>query len=163
MPEPADTLRDRIAHALEREDARNCGYDHGFAPAYGQDDETDGFVNAVLAVLPPPATDRAETLREAAAQYEQLLKDIGPKTAQDPRYWTGVQHVVTGLRRLAAEAAAGAQQPAEDTATEAGCWCGHPEDRHWADALGMVWSDGCHDCTGWTGAHGYGKDLPWAP
>ncbi|MEW1548420.1 GNAT family N-acetyltransferase [Streptomyces tsukubensis] len=48
-----------------------------------------------------PATDRAATLREAAEQYEQLLTDIGTDTSKDPRYWTGVRHVITGLRRLA--------------------------------------------------------------
>ncbi|MFW3474429.1 hypothetical protein [Streptomyces microflavus] len=41
-----------------------------------------------------------------ATQYEQLLTDIGADTAQDPRYWTGVQHVTLGLRRLAGEAPA---------------------------------------------------------
>lgn len=41
-------LRDRIAHALEREDAERWGYDHGFADRYGADTETNGFVDAVL-------------------------------------------------------------------------------------------------------------------
>lgn len=51
-PAPADELRNRIACALEREDARNWGYDHGFENRYGVDNETDGFVDAVLAALP---------------------------------------------------------------------------------------------------------------
>lgn len=53
---------------------------------------------------PPAPADRAAVLNEVAAQYEQLLADIGADTAQDPRYWTGVQHVTLGLRRLADEA-----------------------------------------------------------
>jgi hypothetical protein len=55
-------LRDRIAAALEREDAINAGYDHSFANRYGVDPETDGFVDAVLAALPTP-TDRAAEAR----------------------------------------------------------------------------------------------------
>ncbi|WP_328336799.1 hypothetical protein [Streptomyces violaceus] len=50
---PADraALRDRIAQALADEDARTCGYGHGFLERYGADAETDGFVDAVLAAL----------------------------------------------------------------------------------------------------------------
>jgi hypothetical protein len=55
-----DTLRDRIARALQREDARNWGYDHGFENRYGVDEETDAFVDAVLAVLPAPADQAAD-------------------------------------------------------------------------------------------------------
>jgi hypothetical protein len=47
---------------------------------------------------------RAAVLREAAGQYERLLANIGADTEQDPRYWTGVHHVITGLRRMADEA-----------------------------------------------------------
>jgi hypothetical protein len=43
-----------------------------------------------------------------------------------------------------------------------GCWCGHPKDRHWSGATHMTFPDGCHDCSGWNGAHSYGQELPWA-
>ncbi|WP_435246373.1 hypothetical protein [Streptomyces sp. NRRL F-5630] len=60
-----DNLRDRIAQALEREDARNWGYDHGFENRYGVSAETDAFVDAVLAVLPSPG-ERATAPAQAA-------------------------------------------------------------------------------------------------
>lgn len=44
-----------------------------------------------------------------------------------------------------------------------GCWCGHPNDRHWSGATSMTFPDGCHDCPGWDGAHAYGQELPWLP
>jgi hypothetical protein len=53
---------------------------------------------------PSAPADRDAVLREAAGQYERLLADIGADTVQDPRYWTGVHHVITGLRRMADEA-----------------------------------------------------------
>ncbi|MEU0157960.1 hypothetical protein ABZ154_03705 [Streptomyces sp. NPDC006261] len=75
---------------------------------------------------PPAPADRAAVLNEVATQYEQLLADIGADTAQDPRYWTGVQHVTLGLRRLAGEAAAGVQPTTEGEAPLATqctyCW-----------------------------------------
>ncbi|NED31044.1 hypothetical protein [Streptomyces sp. SID8499] len=65
------TLRDSVAHALEREDAINGGYDHGFCGKYGVDEETDGFVDAVLTVLPEPA-GRAAELASARATNRRL-------------------------------------------------------------------------------------------
>ncbi|MFF8910587.1 hypothetical protein [Streptomyces olivaceoviridis] len=65
-PAPAtdrNTLRERIAKALAREDAHNAGYDHGFVSQYGVDPETDGFVDAVLVVLPAPDQQTAEVER----------------------------------------------------------------------------------------------------
>ncbi|MFD6149447.1 hypothetical protein [Streptomyces sp. NPDC060243] len=79
-----DDRRDRIAQALEREDARNWGYDHGFENRYGVDEETDAFVDAVLAVLPVSA-DRAAVLREAAEQVRQPLTPEESRLAQ--RTW----------------------------------------------------------------------------
>ncbi|XQE88102.1 hypothetical protein ACN24M_24515 [Streptomyces microflavus] len=108
-PAPDPGLRDRIAEAIRAESSR-------------VDDLA--LADAVLAVLdgddlPAPCktcggpwakdhqcADRAAILTEVATQYEQLLTDIGADTAQDPRYWTGVQHVTLGLRRLAGEAPA---------------------------------------------------------
>jgi hypothetical protein len=46
---------------------------------------------------------RAEGLREAAAFYEQVLKDMGDTTDCDPRYWLGIRDVALGLRRRADE------------------------------------------------------------
>lgn len=103
----APSLRDRIAHALEREDAINAGYDHGFVSSYGVDPETDGFVDAVLAVLPAPV-DRAGALTEAERtmlvyaldQAQERIWSEGGFTAED-------QAAVDSLRRLAAEAHTG--------------------------------------------------------
>jgi hypothetical protein len=94
-------LRTRIAEALAREDAHNWGYDHGFVHVYGGDPETDGFVDAVLAVL-PASVDRAAVLRESATRYEAML--AAADTGSDPRYWTAVRDVADGLRHMAAEA-----------------------------------------------------------
>lgn len=58
----------------------------------------------LLEFMLTPPVDRAAVLGEAADVYAKLLADMGEATAQDPRYWTGVQHVVTGLRSLAKEA-----------------------------------------------------------
>ncbi|MFE7233958.1 hypothetical protein ACFVAF_25475 [Streptomyces sp. NPDC057596] len=104
QPDDRAALRDRIAHALEREDAINAGYDHGFVSQYGVDPETDGFVDAVLAVLPAPAdrcrtawlnarnrarvlsaevTRRAPLLGEYAAEIERLRTMYDAATARE--------------------------------------------------------------------------------
>jgi hypothetical protein len=94
-------LRDRIAEALAREDAHNTGYDHGFAASYGADDETDGFVDAVLAVLPAP-TDQAAELTEV----ERKMLEYALALAQD-KIWSldgftdEDQAAVHSLRRMA--------------------------------------------------------------
>lgn len=62
---------------------------------------------------------------------------------------------------LADGAAAGVQPPTTSEAEAGGCWCGHPEDRHFTSEA-MTLPTGCHDCQGWNGAHAYGQDLPWA-
>lgn len=90
-------LRTRIAEALAREDAHNWGYDHGFVHVYGGDPETDGFVDAVLAVL-PASVDRATVLRELA---DKAAEWDGHITEQE-------------LRRMAAEAGPAAAQPPKD-------------------------------------------------
>jgi len=109
-------LRDRIAHALEREDALHWGYDHGFADSYGTDAETDGFVDAVLAVLPAPA-DRAAVLTEAAdddGEAEKLAKarrmakalsapPVAPAEWATTTEWPG-RHKRPGDRRVHATA-----------------------------------------------------------
>ncbi|WP_322501791.1 hypothetical protein TR631_33715 [Streptomyces rochei] len=86
MTDQTTPLRDRIAAALAREDAHNAGYDHGFATSYGADDETDGFVDAVLAVLPAPADQAAEieqlrekhkaSLRRADQINNELMEEV---------------------------------------------------------------------------------------
>lgn len=45
--------------------------------------------------------DRAAVLRETAAFYDRVLKDMGAETECDPRYWIAVRDVATGLRRRA--------------------------------------------------------------
>ncbi|MDX3329737.1 hypothetical protein PV405_34670 [Streptomyces sp. ME02-6979-3A] len=57
--------------------------------------------------------------------------------------------------------AVGEQQPTPAPAEVDGCWCGHPQDRHFT-SQSMTLPNGCHDCQGWNGAHAYGQDLPWA-
>jgi hypothetical protein len=99
-------LRDRIAEALADEDARTCGWGHAFLDRYGADAETDGFVDAVLAVLPAP-TDRAAVYAEVAdclaADAEQGEKEgftriYRRSAAKQVREW-GEE-----LRRMADEA-----------------------------------------------------------
>jgi hypothetical protein len=129
-------LRQRIAEALGREDAHNAGYDHGFVSQYGVDAETDGFIDAVLAVLPEPADRAAECpqcgntgacnggpcpLRRLAAE--------APTTTQ-PK----AQAAETPSMRLAqasmnamADAITGARQ---DGAHPWPCTCDHPADAH---------------------------------
>lgn len=110
-PTNQTALRDRIAQALAREDAHNAGYDHGFVGSYGADDETDGFVDAVLAVL-PPTTDRAAVLREAADAVAAHPGPIPwlpglPKGEGDGFWWDTRDRdaVVALLRRMADETA----------------------------------------------------------
>jgi|1185.fasta_scaffold00436_8 hypothetical protein len=75
-------LRQRIAHALEREDAIHWGYDHGFAASYGVDPETDGFVDAVLSVL-PASVDRSAVLRDFLWRLEQSAGDAAAEKFLD--------------------------------------------------------------------------------
>jgi len=95
-------LRDRMAHALEREDAINAGYDHGFVSQYGVDPETDGFVDAVLAVLPEHA-DRAAVLNAAADEMAAEVQKAQRYTPGDARL-PGLLAAIEGLRRMADEA-----------------------------------------------------------
>jgi hypothetical protein len=105
-------LRQRIAEALAREDAHNAGYDHGFAGSYGADEETDGFVDAVLAVLPEPADRAAECpqcgntgacnggpcpLRRLAAEAPTTTRAEGP---DDEALRAKVDEATATLRRV---------------------------------------------------------------
>jgi hypothetical protein len=85
MTEPTP-LQQRLAHAFEREDALNCGYDHGFASVYGVDPETDGFVDVVLTEL-KPELDRIDRVRALADQWVKA----GPPPLGTPiaRWWDG--------------------------------------------------------------------------
>lgn len=49
----------------------------------------------------------------------------------------------------------------DTTGAPAGCWCGHPEHRHYTGNTRMTFPDGCKDCRGWDGAHTYGQEPPW--
>lgn len=79
MTDP-NPLQQRIALALEREDALRWGYDHGFASGYGQDPETDGFVDAVLAVIQPELdllAELSEARQHGAYTYcDQLVGHV---------------------------------------------------------------------------------------
>lgn len=91
-----DRIRTATAEALAAEDARNWGYDHDFVPTYGQDAETDGFVNATIAaVLHAAADELAAPVPPAAA---------GPWTEQE----RGQMGAVADLRRIADAAREGA-------------------------------------------------------
>lgn len=157
VPPPADQTapRDRIAEAL-------YAHNHpGWATRYSDldQDERDTYLaraDAVLAVL-PEQTDRAadtfavirpQTLTALASHIDARSVAILRPESQTYAEW---QTMAALLRRVAAE-----EQPA------AGCWCGHPQDRHWAGSTRMTFPDGCHDCRGWNGAHAYGQELPWA-
>lgn len=80
-PAPA-SLRNQVARALEREDALHWGYDHGFADTYGADPETDGFVDAVLAVrdreMQRLAAARDELAGVLAAVLSAFPADLNP-------------------------------------------------------------------------------------
>jgi len=114
----------------------------------GLDDRDDIRTVTVVeqpAAAPSAPADRAAILREAADAAAE-------KYRRNP--WTTAADVIADVRRMADEA----QQP-----ETGGCWCGHSRDRHWSDEGGrMTFPDGCHDCTGWNGAHAYGQELPWA-
>lgn len=74
-------VRDRIARALEREDFRNCGYDHGFENRYGVDKETDAFVDAVFAAL----------ANDAAAGVQQTTESETPLATQCAYCWSEIE------------------------------------------------------------------------
>jgi len=101
---PADraALRRRFGEVLRR---------WGLLDEVNDPKATEEFaVTDLLAVLPEPV-DPAAVLRDAADRYDQLLADMSADTGKDPRYWAGVQHVATGLRRMADET-----QPADRAA-----------------------------------------------
>ncbi|MGW0626469.1 hypothetical protein [Streptomyces sp. NPDC002758] len=143
---PADgqrrDVRDRIAHALEREDAIHWGYDHGFCDEYGVDPETDGFVDAVLAVADAEQAadlvtalrgagaerdkiearrykqERAAALRKAADDLEAWQPEFSERwaVAERQRYEDGVDAAADRLRRMADE-----EQPACAASTSGHC------------------------------------------
>lgn len=95
---------------------------------------------------------RTTTLAEAADEAASHASFHGGKSSVGGR---ALLYLTKVLRRMAVAAA--------DTTPEGapGCWCGHPKGRHWNGASRMAFPDGCHDCTGWNGAHTYGRELPW--
>ncbi|MFJ2697468.1 hypothetical protein ACIO5Z_14740 [Streptomyces rochei] len=144
---PADQtapLRDRIAETIwaqypDAEPSRT-----GLVMA-----NPHAVADAVLPVVLSAPADRAAILREAADHLDnsERLRDYTDDHMGD------INEAANELRRMADETAT----------TETGCWCGHPEDRHWTGATAMTFTDGCHDCRGWNGAHVYGQELPWLP
>ena len=168
-PPPATRAdaRDRIAEAL-------YAHNHpGWATRYTDldQDERDTYLaraDAVLAVLPPPA-DRAAVLREAIARVRRIPVQCTGLTGP-VWFGQGWKDAISEFEEIAERVAdederrmADEAQQHPDTGTP-GCWCGHAEDRHWKDQSGrMTFPEGCHDCQGWNGAHGYGQELPWLP
>ncbi|MGW9238154.1 hypothetical protein ACWGRL_05360 [[Kitasatospora] papulosa] len=122
-------LRDRIRRAVC--EAEGFAWDTDML----EPDEYGEVADAVLAVLPAPAVDRATVLREAA----NGLAALGPldSLVSAPDAWT---EAIETLRRMAdqiaeddrSRLAAEAQQPtpAETEETVAACKCGHPQERH---------------------------------
>lgn len=102
---------------------------------------------------------RAECRRRGKIKLEQAERIIALERQVDEI------HTQLGAEILrAGQAEAELRRLADETATtQTGCWCGHPEDRHWTGATNMPFSDGGHDCRGWNGAHSYGQELPWLP
>ncbi|MFF3300942.1 hypothetical protein [Streptomyces sp. NPDC002908] len=105
---PADraTVRDRIRRAVC--EAEGFAWDTDML----EPDEYGEVADAVLAVLPAPATvDRATVLREAA----DAVLDIIGTDARLPQTISGVYRAADHLRRLAAEAQQPTPAPAEET------------------------------------------------
>lgn len=91
-------LRTRIAEALAREDAHNWGYDHGFVHVYGGDPETDGFVDAVLAV----PVGRGAVLSDVEDAVEGLFIEDENPDERSLGFNAALDEVITELRRMAA-------------------------------------------------------------
>lgn len=148
-------LRNRIAQAMEREDARNWGYDHGFENRYGVDEETDSFVDAVLAVLPAP-TDQAAVLREAEAKAREIVAKLwGNGTTQTQLDSAGGARAVEwelGLMASASRLADEAQQP---EAADESCGRFVPDTPR---APGLCAS--CGDARGWHSLQAVGEQQP---
>ncbi|MFJ8866741.1 hypothetical protein ACIRD6_13425 [Streptomyces sp. NPDC102473] len=169
---PGAVLRDHVADALADADGWEWapGFDKRRSPSYL---EFQRQADAVLAVLPAdalavarrilgtteqadtetaPTVNRAGTLR---ARFEALAAEW------EKRGEYGDSSITDRAREIRAVLAAEAQQPTPAPADADGCWCGHPQDRHFT-SQSMTLPNGCHDCQGWNGAHAYGQDLPWA-
>ena len=116
-PDRVTAIYDAI-DAFQREHRTGGGLQHAQIRALLAEHLADAL--PVSPVGQAAHTTRGAVLREAADFYDRLLADIGADTAKDPRYWTGVQHVATGLRRMAAET-----QPAEAKTRRACANCGH--------------------------------------
>ncbi|QQZ56883.1 hypothetical protein IFE09_27170 [Streptomyces microflavus] len=101
------------------------------------------------------ARETGDPLHTALAEWLTVEADvIAARAAQpDGGEWAvdiGGDHALAVARQLLG------------TSVQAGCWCGHPEARHFTTTV-MQLPYGCHDCQGWNGAHAYGQELPWAP
>ncbi|MFD5221428.1 hypothetical protein ACFWMH_27685 [Streptomyces tendae] len=159
----SETERKMLEYALDLADEEIATDGSDFT-----DEEEDALAELRRIVTKPIATGtfelrgdteiRAAALREAADVVAAHPGPIPyrPQLDEDGGFWWDTRDrdaVVALLRRVADETAA----------TETSCWCGHPEDRHWTGATDMTFTDGCHDCHGWNGAHVYGQELPWLP
>ena len=163
--------RDRIAQVIREFPFDDFGLDD-VSYLLASEPDTQEWVprlaGAVLAVLPPPA-ERAAVLREAIARVRRIPVQCTGLTGP-VWFGQGWKDAISEFEEIAERVAdederrmADEAQQHPDTGTP-GCWCGHAEDRHWKDQSGrMTFPEGCHDCQGWNGAHGYGQELPWLP
>jgi hypothetical protein len=72
-------LRNRIAAQFTREDAEHWGYDHGFSAKYGEDPETDAFVDIAVQALAPFLADRAAYRNQVLTEAAEIASTvIGP-------------------------------------------------------------------------------------
>lgn len=72
-----------------------------FANFSGEEAARENAAEAAAAVS--AALPGVRALSDAADFYDRLLTDMGDDVSKDPRYWTGVQHVVMGLRARAGQ------------------------------------------------------------
>ncbi|MFD7855201.1 hypothetical protein ACFV6B_13070 [Streptomyces microflavus] len=116
--------------------------------------------------------DPKQPAYDAVFAYIRSQPDVVPATVveRNAMIWRAVHAALDAVLPVPADRAAtlraaaqsaGVQPPIEGEAEAGGCWCGHPEERHFTSQA-MTLPNGCHDCQGWNGAHAYGQDLPWA-
>jgi hypothetical protein len=156
LPEPADRAAEPVCicgHPNEQhfEDVcQTCGCGDYLEPQ----DAAEVIARWRQAALKARA-DRAAVLTEPERKMLAFALEITQEEihARSLDLADNDKAALVSLRRMADETAT----------TETGCWCGHPEDRHWTSATAMTFTDGCHDCRGWNGAHVYGQELPWLP
>ncbi|MFD7109115.1 hypothetical protein ACFWAF_02860 [Streptomyces microflavus] len=160
---PCQHIRPALAVARQLLGTTPCGCPH---PAdehsvYGcAEDCACEWMPPRAPAVPPAPADRAAVFREAADAIDAETRRLIADGVLEHDKLRPCRDASAQLRALADDAAAGVQPPTSE-AEAGGCWCGHPEERHFTSQA-MTLPNGCHDCQGWNGAHAYGQDLPWA-